>query len=64
MTISLTMDSYNSLVTIEVPKPSSVKPLTSNSLQQIAGNNDTLMQLLNGLMSGGNLSGLGSSLSL
>ena len=64
MTISLTMDSYNSPVTIEVPKPSSVKPLTSNSLQQIAGNNDTLMQLLNGLMSGGNLSGLGNGLSL
>jgi len=59
MTIALTMDSYNEPVTIEVPKPSSVKPLTSNSLQQIAGNNDTLMQLLNGLMSGGNLSGLG-----
>jgi hypothetical protein len=59
MTIALTMDSYNQPVAIAAPKPSSVKPLTSNSLQQIAGNNDALMQLLNGLMSGGNLSGLG-----
>jgi hypothetical protein len=64
MKISLTMDSYNGPVAIAVPKPSSVKPLTSNSLQQIAGNNDTLMQLLNGLMSGGNLSALGNNLSL
>ena len=64
VTISLTMDSYNGPVTIEVPKASSVKPLTSDSLQQIGAGNDTLKPLLGGLMSGGNLSGLGSNLSL
>jgi hypothetical protein len=59
MTIALTMDSYNGPVAIAVPKASSVKPLTSDSLQQIVAGNDTLKQLLGGLMSGGNLSELG-----
>ncbi|MCX6508783.1 MAG: hypothetical protein NTY27_06340 [Actinobacteria bacterium] len=58
MKISLNVDSYNGPVAIAVPKPSSVKPLTSDSLQQIVGGNDTLQQLLNGLMSGGSLSSL------
>jgi hypothetical protein len=64
MKISLTMDSYNGPVVIAVPKSSSVKPLTSDSLQQIVAGNDTLKQLLGGLMSGGNLSALGNNLSL
>jgi len=64
MKISLTMDSYNGPIAIEVPKSSSVKPLTSDSLQQIVAGNDTLKQLLGGLMSGGNLSALGNNLSL
>jgi hypothetical protein len=64
MKISLIMDSYNSPIAIEVPKSSSVKPLTSDSLQQIVAGNETLKQLLGGLMSGGNLSALGNNLSL
>ena len=58
MKISLNVDSYNGPAAIAVPKPSSVKPLTSDSLQQIVAGNDTLKQLLGGLMSGGNLSAL------
>jgi hypothetical protein len=61
MKISLNVDSYNSPVAIATPEQSSVKPLTSDSLQQIVGGNSTLQQLLNGLMSGGNLSALGKS---
>jgi hypothetical protein len=64
MKISLTMDSYNGPVAIAVPKPSSVKPLTSDSLQQIVAGNDTLKKLLGGLMAGGNLSALGNNLRL
>ena len=60
MTVSMHMVSYNQPVAITAPKKSDVKPMTSDSLNSLAGGNP----LLKGLLGGGALSALNGGLPL